>query len=910
MAVITRDNESLARLVKAAGEGRHSTLQDCRLSVLADILTRRVNPDVLVSPVASRTMVFPHQVATCHAVLNLMEGRAILADEVGLGKTIEAGMVLTEYRVRGEAERVLVVTPAGLTTQWQEELLGRFNIAFPIVDGKGVEDGRVEALGEAPGAITSIAFAKREGVREQFQEREWDLVIVDEAHNLKNPATLNYKFVGGLKAQRLLLLTATPLQNSLGELLTLVNLVRPASLTGRSLGKRLGRDLDPREAEALRKRLSATMIRNRRAEVAGEVTLPPRTARTVRVRLDDPGKALYQAVSDYAVDGYRRSATAHNAAYGFYLMGIQRMLSSSVESLSASLRRRVESLNGLLGLRKRDRRRLREMLPDAEEGEPLPAVMKKRLQDEIGVLEGLVKLAGKVARQPKRKALLRILKELFRREPDARVIIFTEFLETQAMLVETLLGEGWATEAYRGGLTITEKNAVIERFEKGRILVSTEAGSEGRNLQFSHVVVNYDLPWNPMRVEQRIGRVHRLGQTKPVLVVNLVASGTVEDHLLRVLDRKLGMFRETLGDLETILGILSPEGSPETVVMEAFVKGHARKGGGLKGFAKAMEASVEDSGKTLSHAFADSKIDLRPPHVDAPAVIPLYDDNELLERAFREFLDKFNVLQDAEGGIYRFRMPYFLSLGEGGLFPEEVRGTFSKSAALDKPWLHHISVTHPFLVQAMEEARGLPVCSADMGRDRLAEMGLPAGEDTLLYLPVRISWQVGDREYEEVVAVAADGQEEVVRAEVDEEALWAEDVPAAFLPEFDLDGLATTALEAVRDYAGEEATILTKEARGRRNERLRGLEERAEAALAGIHQQADLAHRDLSRLEKGADPDREKVAALKRKRAGLLGEGGRLKRQQETLAAMRASSAEGLVKATLTPLAAIRIRVL
>lgn len=862
-----------------------------------------------MSPVASRTVVFPHQVAACHAVVNRMDGRAILADEVGLGKTIEAGMVLTEYRVRGEAESILVVTPAGLTTQWQQELLTRFNVPMPIVDGKGDGEGSVAHLGDLDAAITSLPFAKREGVREEFQERKWDLVIVDEAHHLKNPATLNYKFVSGLDTRRLLLLTATPLQNSLGELFTLMGLVAPGSDRDRLGLRRFPKRLAAADAEVLRKRLSGTMIRSRRSDVKNGAALPPREARTLRVRLSGPGRDLYQAASGYAAEGYRKSAVANNAAYGFYLMGLQRMLTSSVEALAASLGRRLEMLEGLARLRKRDRRRLKEMLPEGGEAEELPAELKKRVVAEIETLKGIIGLASRVERQPKRRALVKFLRELFRREPDARVLVFTEFLKTQEMLASALIAEGWATEIYRGGMGIREKNEVIERFEKGRILVSTEAGAEGRNLQFCHVVVNFDLPWNPMRVEQRIGRVHRLGQTRDVLVVNLVATGTVEDHLLRILDEKLGIFRETVGDLETILGILSPEGAPETVVMEAFVQGHGKRGG-LKGFAKALDESIEASGESLSHAFASSGIDLRPPHVDTPTAFPLYDDTERIERAFQEFLDKYNVLLDREGGVYRFKMPYFLSIGTEGLFDDEVRGTFSKEEALDKPWLHHISITHPFLVKAMGETTTgqVPVAAAAVGRERLAAAGLRTERGHALMVAFALTWHEGDREYEEVVSVATDGEATAVRPEVEEALLWAEEVPPAFTDDLDLPTLLDHAADAVGDYAHEEATTLGQEAGRRRDAKLAALEERAVAALEQIHGRTDAAHREIIRLEKEGDEE-GRLPALKRRRAGLMGEGAKIKKQAETLKGLRRTTPPGLVKATATPIAALRLRV-
>nr|MBC8514234.1 DEAD/DEAH box helicase [bacterium] len=411
--LVSRHREGWEALVAELEAPAEGSIQDVRLGILGRVLTRRVDPRVLVSPGCTRTIPFPHQVATCHRVINHMDGRAILADEVGLGKTIEAGMILTEYLFRGEANRVLVITPAGLTTQWQDELLDKFNLTFPIVDGRsGV--GMVEGVKGHPRLITSLPFAKRPEVRGAFSEISWDLVIVDEAHHLRNPTTLNHRFVQSLSAKRLLLLTATPLQNSLTELFTLVDLVSPHIVDGSDLPKRLNRSIPPEDVVALRRALSGVMLRNRRCEVAGKGRLPPRTARTLRVRLSGSGKELYDAVSRYAVKGYRKSVASKHSAFGFFLMGIQRMLTSSVEALVGSLKRRIKKLKMHLGVRQKDLVKIREFLPEWETGKPVSKRIRRQLEKEIETLEGLVRLAGKVERHPKKSALLRYLRKLFR----------------------------------------------------------------------------------------------------------------------------------------------------------------------------------------------------------------------------------------------------------------------------------------------------------------------------------------------------------------------------------------------------------------------------------------------------------------------------------------------------------------
>lgn len=455
-----------------------------------------------------------YQVESVLKVVDGLEGRAILADEVGLGKTIEAGLAAAELRARGLVENVLILVPAGLQTQWVEELMAKFGWAAQ----RGPRDrGWLWVL--------SIDTAKRPPLLHQLQWVDWDLVIVDEAHHLKNTRTQNYQLVEGLKCRHLLLLTATPMENQLTELYALVNLVKPG-LFGPYLRFYRQFILDkrtPKNAAELRHLLSQVMVRNMRQEVG--IAFPHREVTLVPLSLGGAERSLYEAISHALRTEYRQRIGADQTVLP--LLILQRELCSSPRALLPTLR----SSNWI--------------------GEGL---------------DGLVALAESIGTTAK----MRAVRDLARHIQD-RMLIFTEYRGTQEALVEFLRSEGFEAEAFHGGLRTRDRDQLVEWFREGRrILVSTEAGGQGINLQFCHVVVNFDLPWNPMRIEQRIGRVHRIGQTHPVQIYNLFATETVEEDILRLLHEKIDLFRTVIGELDVILRHIEKRGSLEKRLIDIF----------------------------------------------------------------------------------------------------------------------------------------------------------------------------------------------------------------------------------------------------------------------------------------------------------------------------------------------------
>jgi SNF2 family DNA or RNA helicase len=468
---------------------------------------------------------FPYQLEAAARALRHMQGRAILADEVGLGKTIEACLVLSELRLRGLADRVLVLAPAGLVGQWREELERKF--ALPSVVASAGRWSAPEGEGPAPVVVASLAAARRAPLRAAIAERPWDLVIADEAHRLKSPRSASARLARSLHSRYLLLLTATPVENRMADLFQLVSLVRPGSLGSMSeFRARHGATGDGRPARnvaALRLAMRDVMVRHRRSEL--EVMLPRRLAETVCVAPGDGEAALYHDVSARV----RAEARGAPAARVLALRAVQRLAGSSPEALGPSL--------GKLGW------------------------------DDLACRAAAIQATGKAT------ALLQLLHR--HAERGEKVVVFTAYRRTLDGLAR-LLGEHELRAAvYHGGLARAQKDGAIASFAaEAPILLSTEAAGEGRNLQFCHVMVNFDLPWNPMQIEQRLGRIHRIGQEHDVLLTNLVARGTVEEQILRVLEAKINLFELVVGELDMILGRIDEDLNFEALVFDEHVASH------------------------------------------------------------------------------------------------------------------------------------------------------------------------------------------------------------------------------------------------------------------------------------------------------------------------------------------------
>lgn len=439
----------------------------------------------------------PHQVDACKKAMHSMHGRVILADEVGLGKTIEAGLILKEYLLRGLIKRVLILVPASLVNQWVHELQSKFYInATPYQKNYRWEEIDI--------VISSIDTAKRESHRKEILDIDYDLLIVDEAHKLKNSNTQNFQFVKKIKKKYCLLLTATPVQNDLLELYNLVTILKPGLLGSIEEFSKKKND-KRRYREFIQNQIQKVMIRNTRKET--NLNMSERKIKSFIVNFSKEERELYNFIN-------QELGESSPLAKLTYL----REVCSSKEALYLSLTNKDDS--------------------------PFSLDTQKKLSELIQNIDS----------HSKGNKLIELLQQI----GDEKVIVFTEYRGTQLYLQWLLQQHGISSVPFRGGFNPGKKDWMKQLFEqKAQVLIATEAAGEGINLQFCNHLVNYDLPWNPMRLEQRIGRIHRFGQNKDVHIYNFAIKNTIEERILKLLYEKIELFETVIGKLDHILSDLN-----------------------------------------------------------------------------------------------------------------------------------------------------------------------------------------------------------------------------------------------------------------------------------------------------------------------------------------------------------------
>jgi len=525
-------------VIRAIEDIHRSTISDLEMTLQAYKLSFRTSYDQLIClPTLQNVQSLWYQEDTARKVMKLFRGRAILADEVGLGKTIEACMILKEYILRGLIRSALILTPSNLVNQWQDELLNKFQLSFVSSNDPLFRQDPTQ-FWQSPLILASIHTVKTKHHFDSVTSRSYDMVIVDEAHHLKNRNTLNWKLVNAVPKTFLLLLTATPIQNNLEELFNLVTLLSPGHLKTRKAFKKefvtRGSPTDPQNREKLRQLLKEVMVRNTRSVT--QVHLPPRFATTVKVAPSRPEQDFYHQISDFIAEQARLRSN------GIARLSLQKLLEAAGSSHFAALKM-LEHL---------------------------------ALQDNNGVshhAREIIKLGKEIELGAKTQQVV----DLLHASSDQK-IIFVNYRATLEYLEQILTQQRITHVVYQGTLSATQKQATIDAFRDGcPVLLATGTGGEGHNLQFCHTMINYDLPWSPMEIEQRIGRIHRIGQEREVQVYNFCASGSIEDHILEVLDRKINMFELVVGEIDMILGRMKGEQEFSELVYEIWIKNHDEK---------------------------------------------------------------------------------------------------------------------------------------------------------------------------------------------------------------------------------------------------------------------------------------------------------------------------------------------
>ncbi|MGV9198473.1 MAG: DEAD/DEAH box helicase [Promethearchaeia archaeon] len=602
----------------------------------------------------SRLSLLPHQINVAHRLSEDYFPRVILADEVGLGKTIEAGIYIKEMMARNIVERVLIIVPASLVKQWQFEMQNKFNIKFTVYDGKKIKTLQkghhsTSNIYQNPFyydnlIICSLQFARNPKYIDLLSQISWDITIFDEAHHLRRylvntstgnyRETLNYKLAKNIShnSESLLLLTATPLQLHSFELYSLIELIKPAAFETFSdfehfrknlpfinlLIKNLSnfeklntfeskntidllKDLEYVERRRPRKdiiqklknehwrekliqkieddhTLSQFLIRNRKKNVFTEEHLNKRIVKTITVEPTTEELNVYRAIRLYLAKIYNTSLKGgSNIGLGFVITTLQKMLTSSKHAILKSIERRLEKIKESRNIIQ-EIQKIKEEDPEYFEFELTDESIdideekymelldqdneERRLEllNQEKMLRDFAKRLRKIPYDSKAQKLVELLKGIYTQNPQEKILIFTQFIDTLFYLKNLLEteNEDFFVQEFYGGLNKEQKSEAVKRFRNSKkfsVLLSTEIGGEGRNFQFCRFLINYDLPWNPMKLEQRIGRLDRIGQkSNEIYIYNFFLEGTVETDVVYALIKRINLFEESIGYLEPIIG--------------------------------------------------------------------------------------------------------------------------------------------------------------------------------------------------------------------------------------------------------------------------------------------------------------------------------------------------------------------
>ena len=561
--------ERLEPAARAAVPGKAWLAYVAAAARVAEALTQ----DTLLAPIESSVIPLPHQIQALARATGGNVVRYLLADEVGLGKTIEAGLIMRELKLRGVVRRTLVVAPKGLVNQWVAEMRTHFAEDFRAfipsdfpafrriarADNVWRTCDQVVCPMDAVKPLDGRRGWSRERVAEHNRDRfedltaaGWDLIIIDEAHRLggSTDQVARYQLGRGLAdaAPCLLLLSATPHQGKTDAFHRLMSLLDETAF--------------PDPGEISNERIQPFVIRTEKRQAIdseGQPLFKPRHTRLEPIAYEERHagqRGLYEAVTEYARQGYNRAMREHQGHIGFLMILMQRLVTSSTRAIRVTLERRLDVLTvpgeQLLLFPELTDEEWAE-LDGQEQIDTLLASRLSALKNERAEVELLLEAAKRTEAasvDAKAEALLDWIYRLQQDQgdPGLKILIFTEFVSTQEMLREFLADRGFSVVCLNGSMGLEGRESVQRSFAGAtRFLVSTDAGGEGLNLQFCHVVINYDIPWNPMKLEQRIGRVDRIGQEYAVLALNFVVHETVEHRVGEVLEEKLAVILEEFG---------------------------------------------------------------------------------------------------------------------------------------------------------------------------------------------------------------------------------------------------------------------------------------------------------------------------------------------------------------------------
>ena len=685
--------------------------------------------DRFLSLTGNRIDITPHQVEAAHEILNSHDHRYLIGDEVGLGKTIEAGIVIEELLARDRAERVLIVTPASLKMQWQAEMQEKFDQEYVIYDRD-----YVNAIEQATGGavwehddhvITSIDFAKQDDMLAELEEAEWDIAVFDEAHHLTarrddkghKSRTKRYQVgeVVSPNTDALLFLTGTPHNGKSDQFYYMMDLLEPYRFEDET-------DLSPSKLEDVmirRLKSNPNMIHS-----DGSPMFPDKEIDTLSVEFTGAEDQLYQGVTDYLRNGYRLGEEQRSHAAGFSMVIYQKRLVSSIRAIQESLRRRADALRG--EGRKALSQLARSLLDQYHERpETLTEEQRQRIEtelqevstdqdpeqrrEELEIVEGLIEQCQSIEVDSKARALSRSVGRLLAEDPDEKVLVFTEYTDTLEYLRDEVLTDHDVAQIH-GGMGQVARLEEVERFRnEANVMLATDAAREGLNLQFAHVMINYDLPWNPVRIDQRMGRLHRYGQDQTVNIYNLFVEDTRESKVLERLVTKIDRIEDDLGMSSDVLGMVLDDDDfdLEERIMDATIE-QEESGAVTDDIDEIIEERKEAVKKIqdeflISDQFDESDLD------EVREIIEESQQDHIGQEAVRTMVELFFEKFDGsltqrsehdEGTLYTVDTPGIIELESDEVRSSYAPATFDQDVAREKPTVTFLSVNHP-LVRAI-----------------------------------------------------------------------------------------------------------------------------------------------------------------------------------------------------------------
>lgn len=707
----------------------------------ANILRAAYQFDPLLAVNVSQVDPLPHQIEAVYSyVLRNPKIRFLIADDAGAGKTIMAGLVIKELQYRNLAKNTLIVAPGHLKYQWQREMKSKFGTNFTLVDRSLMESSWGQNIWETHNhCVASIDFLKQDDIAQKLRASSWDLVVVDEAHKMsaygystrKGPKvdkTKRYR-VGEILSEiatHLLFLTATPHRGDDENFRLFLDLLRPGFFSKTDL---LRESIEKEENPLFVRRLKEDM-----KDFKGNKLFPPRHVSTVSFPLTEAEKDLYEAVTTYVKEYFDRAK--ENRSITFAMMILQRRLTSSTHAILRSLERRKERLEELLELPdkiKQDRdyeavkNLTEEDLEDMEEKDRwkieeklMHLTLAQNIDDvkaEIAKIEELIICAKAVRAEEIESKLVKLRDEILSNIGDKKLLIFTEFKDTLNYLEEKLTSWGYEVNTIHGSMGMDARIEAEHKFKnETQIMVATEAAGEGINLQFCSLMVNYDIPWNPNRLEQRMGRIHRYGQDREVFIYNMVSKDTREGQILDRLFDKLDSMREALGSdrVFDVIGAVIPGSTLEDIFRDA-ITGQRRM---EEIYDLVDEINPTELKQKMEQIFTTS---LATRHIDYSGItqrIQEADENRLMpeyiEDYFLRAFKRFGGGYEKEGDAYRIKsVPFELrKLNDDYNFRSRygkvervyAKITFDKEGAKTHSNYEYVAPGHPLLESVNQTA--------------------------------------------------------------------------------------------------------------------------------------------------------------------------------------------------------------